>query len=798
MWGGNRMSKKLRLISVLIIIVGLIQTNLTAFAALELKPYTTSEFKDFYDKPYNSNDMNTVKEMLRQDFSSVITDTKDIEVTVDENSIQEYHIENFGLGIELQDIYNRFFKNGQLMPEWIEAAKKAPPIPVWRWGGYTSTYINFLHQIGPVEKRTGGRKYEGCWGIGGMSMSDFNVVDETPKSIYEYPPYQCGPGELLQIMYANNPQAQAIPCISLYVTPPEDAKNFARFMYDDADESEWGALRYNYYGIKEPVKVFCWELGNEIDSRGGASTRAKWYCEAALKIIEAIREVEPTAKFCVNGATAPFQAYMGGSDDPDKYWASWHRSVMEELAPYVEFISQHPYPDGISPEFCQYFNYTIKKDIDEIVKRKDIRDENGNLKDIKIFASEFARWYPPENWYWGATCAEGAVSVAHYLVSSLNYEYNGVTTYFGLNGSIDQWTFYGRDGDEFLETPTTKLFRLLLNNTGDRILKTTWESAERTSGKKQSFNQQLNFIDGESDSERRYFSAATIGNGNDEIIVICVNKEGYMDAEINFNFNNEYTLVEKTVFDAPNKSTVCLDKESAEYTTVTTTKENTPDFKTIHMAPETVVALRLKTKKKLPLTKEEADKMPVGGEESIEYESAFADTQTHWAKNEIAAMKENGFVSGITESEFYPDKNITMGEFAAIASRIIGCDETYNGSFFYNLSGNEWYAKYANCLKAEGCIRDSVFNGDDFVSFVKACEIANRIFDNKGGKANSNTSIDVNLPAFSDLESDIIKKAVSRNILYRLFEEGSTDFKRNITRAEAASILYHTYLSINR
>ena len=190
--------------------------------------------------------------------------------------------------------------------------------------------------------------------------------------------------------------------------------------------------------------------------------------------------------------------------------------------------------------------------------------------------------------------------------------------------------------------------------------------------------------------------------------------------------------------------------------------------------------------------------MPVGGEESIEYESAFADTQTHWAKNEIAAMKENGFVSGITESEFYPDKNITMGEFAAIASRIIGCDETYNGSFFYNLSGDEWYAKYANCLKAEGCIRDSIFNGDDFVSFVKACEIANRIFDNKGGKANSNTSIDVNLPAFSDLESDIIKKAVSRNILYRLFEEGSTDFKRNITRAEAASILYHTYLSINR
>lgn len=50
-------------------------------------------------------------------------------------------------------------------------------------------------------------------------------------------------------------------------------------------------------------------------------------------------------------------------------------------------------------------------------------------------------------------------------------------------------------------------------------------------------------------------------------------------------------------------------------------------------------------------------------------ETSFTDTQEHWAAAYIAAVKKAGFMIGVSDSQFEPDKFVTYEQFAVVLVR---------------------------------------------------------------------------------------------------------------------------------
>lgn len=207
--------------------------------------------------------------------------------------------EVFGVEYEFVDEYDRYYENGELKRSYLDMqqSSRAGKIPVIRFGGGASAAINMIHNVGPQSQRTSTDVYKvpGVPTLGGRGGASA---------------YRMGPAETMKMIYANNPDAELLLCLSMYATPKEDVAKLAHYLMDDKNESEWGALRAAD-GIENPVKVWYWELENESDGWGAPRSEARinQYVLHAKDAIEAIRSVDPDAKIMVNGPTAPWGDY---------------------------------------------------------------------------------------------------------------------------------------------------------------------------------------------------------------------------------------------------------------------------------------------------------------------------------------------------------------------------------------------------------------------------------------------------------------------------------------------------------
>ena len=156
-------------------------------------------------------------------------------------------------------------------------------------------------------------------------------------------------------------------------------------------------------------------------------------------------------------------------------------------------------------------------------------------------------------------------------------------------------------------------------------------------------------------------------------------------------------------------------------------------------------------------------------------------------------MQENGMVSGVNNNEFAPERTVTKAEFAAIASRVMGFDaEKYAGSAFADCSGAEWYAGFANAMKANGYIRGTVFDAAAGITVADLCRTTVLMYENGG--VPEVDEIDVaGIENLTDIQKEYVKKAAKYGLINRLFENGKCDFSANATRAEVTYVLYRVY-----
>lgn len=85
--------------------------------------------------------------------------------------------------------------------------------------------------------------------------------------------------------------------------------------------------------------------------------------------------------------------------------------------------------------------------------------------------------------------------------------------------------------------------------------------------------------------------------------------------------------------------------------------------------------------------------------------SQFLDINGHWACAEIENMLQLKLVSGVSPSEFLPDRNITRAEFAALLNRTLGIKpEPRLSGYFNDVYADKWYFMEVNQAAAAGLL----------------------------------------------------------------------------------------------
>ncbi len=721
----------------------------------------------------NKGNNAAVRALGGEDYSDFVGATEKITVTIDENDMWEYHPEVFGMQIEGVDCYSTFYQNGQFNKKFRDLVERgAGKLPLFRFGGTSSMSVDPLYNmIGPVKERkntpkTSYTKGEDTFSGGGAA------------------PFQMGIPEWYDLFkYLNgDDRASYMPCLNVWTMPYENVVNFAKYCYDDADESEWGAMRAAD-GYEEPLNIYYWELGNELDYVSfRTQTRIDEYVTKATAMIEAIKSVNPDARILANGVTAPWgniwdvKEYSGGAS-----WTSWHMGIMPRLVGLVDAISFHPYYDGYSVEFGNtYFTDKMKRDIDIMVAEQDLRDKDGNLKDIKVIATEHNRWTDPSvlnSNFWSA------MSVSHFYNAVFSRPwYVGAT----LHGLIGDWSgFWFTGSGDILMTPTAVMHKMYYENIGDRICKSSWVRHEPDGTIYDPLGHLKEDMSNWGNSES--FSVLATPSGEHELKVFLTNKNAYTNREITFDFKqHNYTLVSETRVYAPNSGTFAIDKESEAFTKIETKELNVPNCTTYTTPTQGVVCLTFRTTDRMLQLGEEASAAEGGVANAAEVSDenlAFTDITDSYARNEITALALQSIISGTGNGGFNPKGNITRAEFSYILGKSMGLLE-YKGNLWDDVAADKWYAGMLNALFIENVFKGSYFRPDEPMTLGEVMELAGQLCKKNGAMDTGEISGD-----YANLSSDA-SYAVSRGIFSKLLENTEFNTDRYMTREDAAAIMY--------
>jgi hypothetical protein len=169
----------------------------------------------------------------------------------------------------------------------------------------------------------------------------------------------------------------------------------------------------------------------------------------------------------------------------------------------------------------------------------------------------------------------------------------------------------------------------------------------------------------------------------------------------------------------------------------------------------------------------------------------FADLPpTHWAYEYVMALAGRGVLSGISETEFAPDAEVTREQFARMLTLALGIYDETTVCDFPDLPESHWaYASVASAVRAGVILGygDGSFGTGRNISRQEMAAMVSR----------ANLSLPETWPAADFTDSDQIadwaKEAVTkmqRANMINGFEDGSFRPNDNATRAQAAKIIH--------
>lgn len=192
-------------------------------------------------------------------------------------------------------------------------------------------------------------------------------------------------------------------------------------------------------------------------------------------------------------------------------------------------------------------------------------------------------------------------------------------------------------------------------------------------------------------------------------------------------------------------------------------------------------------------------KPEIDEQEALMIAQRFTDLNGHWAAAEIGRAVKMGIASGISSTQFAPDRNITRAEFAALLTRAIGLpNATVMQSRFTDVTTDAWYFNAVNTAAEAGLVSGltpSTFAPDKPITREQMAVMISRALTYKGKQVTTSASI---LASFTDQGqiSSWAKEGASIVVQLGIVSgRNANSFAplHNATRAEATAMILRTY-----
>ncbi|MBI9012148.1 MAG: S8 family serine peptidase [Clostridiales bacterium] len=112
-----------------------------------------------------------------------------------------------------------------------------------------------------------------------------------------------------------------------------------------------------------------------------------------------------------------------------------------------------------------------------------------------------------------------------------------------------------------------------------------------------------------------------------------------------------------------------------------------------------------------------------------ENNKTFEDIQTHWAKDAIETLASREITSGISETEFAPNKTLTNAEFVVLLTKVLGLAD-YDGPLNYSqVHSGDWYEPFFRRAHGAGLLINTFGVQMDPNAPIKREEMASLLMD---------------------------------------------------------------------
>ena len=168
---------------------------------------------------------------------------------------------------------------------------------------------------------------------------------------------------------------------------------------------------------------------------------------------------------------------------------------------------------------------------------------------------------------------------------------------------------------------------------------------------------------------------------------------------------------------------------------------------------------------------------------------AFTDTENHWSKDTVLKMQDSKIVTGYEDNTFRPDDSMTRAEFVTVINRMLDLQEE-SSKYIPDINRNDWY--YSEIRKA---VKVGIIEGDlngathpeDEITREEAIVILSRAFKLK--KTSSMPKGYSDIDEISNWARTEVYSAIKAGYLNG-YEDGTLKPQKNITRAEALTLIY--------
>ncbi len=170
--------------------------------------------------------------------------------------------------------------------------------------------------------------------------------------------------------------------------------------------------------------------------------------------------------------------------------------------------------------------------------------------------------------------------------------------------------------------------------------------------------------------------------------------------------------------------------------------------------------------------------------------TSFTDINNHWAEKEIEEVVNKGLFSGITETTFEPDKEMTRGMFVTVLGRMSGEKISNMTTNFKDVDNGKYYAPYIAWANKNGIISgisETEFTPDVSVTCEQAAVILSKYADYKN-IVFENRSISPSITGVSEWAKENVIRAGKAGIITKQNTNGY-NYNSSATRADVASML---------